>query len=291
LGTFASVPHLRQRLQTGLLASAALVAAAFWMPLDGLFWVVLAVGAAATWEFYGLLRAAQIPHFKYVGLVGGVALLATTWLALRVAPAASGDLEVAILFLITLASLVRQFPQKHNPRPIETIAGTMLGVLYVPFLFSFFAKLLMTWGDVEGRWLAMYLIVVVKSSDTGAYFVGCSVGRHKLIPRISPAKTWEGCVGGWVSGLAASVLLYLASRGQMGAVTLHLSDALVLGVLLAAAGTVGDLAESLLKRAAGVKDAGRIVMGMGGMLDLVDSLLVSAPVLYIYARFLLNTTA
>ncbi len=275
---------LKQRIQSGVLIIAALLAASWWLPSSGALVVLLVVGAAAQWEFYRLLDAAQIPNFKIVGVLGGLALIASTWWSCG--RMHGGDW--AVLYGLTAIVFLRQFPQKNNPQPLITIAGTLLGVMYVPFLFNFFTRILRAWGDPQGRLLVIYLVAVVKSTDVGAFFVGCAIGRHKLIPRISPAKTWEGCIGGALTGMLASVLFQLFSRGDLGAVHMTLGDALILGALLAVAGTVGDLTESLFKRASGVKDSGRIVLGMGGLLDVLDSLLFAAPVLYIYAQFFLK---
>lgn len=279
---------LKHRIQSALVISAALLAAAFWLPPRGVLGVLLAVCALGTLEFYSLLDAAGIAHFKIVGTAGGLALVATTWLSLRHGSAAvSYEWEWFVLFGAMAAVLLRQFPQKHNPHPLSTIAGTLLGVMYVPFLFNFFTKLLMAWGGVEGRLLVMYTIVVVKSNDIGAYLIGVGLGRHKLLPRISPAKTWEGLLGGLAVAVLVSWIFCLGARGNLGVVRLTAAQALGLGLLLGGAGVLGDLTESLLKRAAGVKDSGRIILGMGGVLDVLDSLLFAAPAMYIYARLFL----
>ncbi len=266
----------------------ALLAAVLWLPHSWSPAILIVICALAQWEFYALLAAARIPHFKFVGLLGGAALILTTWCSLQGAPARLGDGEAIVLVLLTAAVFLRQFPQKNNPQPLETVAGTLLGVLYVPFLFNFFTRLLATWGDHTGRLLILYLVLVVKSTDVGAYFVGCSIGRHKLIPRISPAKTWEGCVGGAAAGVLASVLFYVFGHGKIGILTVTWTDACVMGLFLAVAGTVGDLTESLFKRAAGVKDSSRLIAGMGGLLDVLDSLLFTAPALYACARWFLG---
>jgi phosphatidate cytidylyltransferase len=276
---------LRQRLQSGIIMGAALIAAAYWLPVSAVVVVFLAVCIVGLWEFYAFLDAAHIPHFKFIGLFGGVALILTTALCMR--HGVAGDAELSVLSALTALIFLRQFPQKNNPRPLDTIAGTLMGILYVPFLFNFFTKLFLAWGDHTGRLLVMYLIVVVKFTDIGAYFVGCAFGRHKLIPRISPAKTWEGCLGGAFTGVAASVVFYLCAGHHFTGLNLQLRDAIVLGLILATVGTVGDLTESLFKRAAGVKDSGHLILGMGGLLDVLDSLLFAAPALYVYARFLL----
>jgi phosphatidate cytidylyltransferase len=135
--------------------------------------------------------------------------------------------------------------------------------------------------------MLIYMIMVVKVSDIGAYFVGCRYGRHKLFPRVSPAKSWEGTLGGLLSAVAMSVAIFFIFGGTLGPVRLRLTDAIILGVLLAVCGIFGDLLESLMKRAAGLKDSGTLIAGMGGVLDVIDSLLPAAPALYFYARFFL----
>lgn len=134
-----------------------------------------------------------------------------------------------------------------------------------------------------GRMMVLYLVGVVKISDVGAYFSGCTLGRHKLYPRLSPKKTWEGLAGGVISSLIVSLLFYVLAGGRLGVLHLGLIDALVLGCILPVVGVLGDLFESLLKRASGLKDSGSTIPGMGGLLDVFDSLLFGAPVLYAYA--------
>jgi len=275
---------LRQRLQSGLLIAVALIAAAFWLPSWGVLLLLMIVCGVAMLEFYALLDAARIPHFKYVGFFGGLALTAATWWSSAGGAGGPSVGQSAVLFLVTAATFLRQFPQKNNDRPLETVSGTLLGVLYVAFMFNFFTKILVTWGDFGGRLFVLYLVFVVKLTDVGAYFIGCSIGRHKLIPRISPAKTWEGCLGGVFTGMAGSCFFWVLCGGNFGGADVRLLDAVLLGPLLAVLGTIGDLTESLFKRAAGVKDSGRIILGMGGLLDVLDSLLFAAPMLYLYGR-------
>lgn len=261
----------------------ALLAAVFLLPPLGVLAVLLGLCGIALLEFYALLDASQIPHFKIYGLVGGLVLVLGTWFSWSCPSGCRGDVEGMILFLFLAAILVRQFFRTVNPRPWETIAGTILGVMYVAFLISFFAKLFLTWNNV-GRLLVLYLIVVVKVMDAGAYFVGCAYGRHKLIPRISPAKSWEGLIGGIAAGTLASLIYFFLFHGKLSSIHMNGWDAVVLGVLLSVIGTIGDLTESLFKRAAGVKDSGSCLLGMGGLLDVLDSVLFAAPTLYVYAR-------
>jgi phosphatidate cytidylyltransferase len=303
--TSAAVPStsrprvgLKWRVASALAMGAVVLGAAFFLPAAGVVVLLVLIAVAAILEFYRLLDVAGIPSFRVVGALAAVALVAATgWsLVVRRAPGLPVfEAEIFVLFITVITVLLRQFPQKHNPQPLATVACTLLGILYVPLLFNFFTKLAFTWDPVSpgqivsatGIALPIYLIVVVKATDIGAYFIGSRLGRHKLIPRISPGKTWEGFIGGILMGLLASVMYHAASGGRLGVVAWSRLDAVALGLLLPLIGTVGDLTESLLKRAAGAKDSGATVPGMGGLLDVLDSLLFAAPVLYFYVELVL----
>ena len=268
--------------------------------------VLMALSTLGLLEFYGILKNSGIPAFRNLGIAAGLAFILATCLATNASgvgwqrSAALDELPELVLTIVVFAFCVRQFPQKNNPQPLATIACTMLGIMYVPFLLSFVVLLAFKWSHVAwtdpmgqtARLLLMYLIVVVKASDTGAYFVGSTFGRHKLFPRISPGKTWEGLAGGLAAGILASLVFYwlmpratLVDRAVFGNLTLAFRDAWILGALLACIGVVGDLVESLLKRSAGLKDSGHLLPGMGGILDVLDSLLFAAPALYFYLRW------
>lgn len=153
--------------------------------------------------------------------------------------------------------------------------GLMLGVLY-PLAHHGIIQ--------EGRWWLVYLILVTKITDVGAYFVGRLWGRTKLSPNLSPKKTIEGAVAGFISAVMASVLLcYFGSRFFGPHFSLSFSESIWLGMLIGVFGQIGDLAESLLKRDAVVKDSNTLP-GLGGVLDMVDSLLFTTPILYFFIR-------
>jgi phosphatidate cytidylyltransferase len=252
--------------------------------------VLLLACGLALWEFYALLDAGHLPHFKVFGMASGLVLVAGTWMAMQL-PRLSVvryDVEPLLLFLILAAIIVRQMSSRKTERAWEAMAGTLIGILYAGFLFNFLTKLLTTFGDSEGRFLLLYLVVVVKATDIGAFFVGCEYGRNKLWPRISPAKTWEGCAGGLLAGLVASTFFFILGQAWSGAINFQLYHALILAPLLSATGILGDLVESQFKRAAGVKDSGTYIKGMGGFLDVLDSLLFTAPVLYIFTRLFMD---
>ncbi len=259
----------------------ALLAAVFLLPAWGVLPILLLVTLLALHEFYGFLQARGIPHFKGLGLVCGVAYVAAVWLVNYLEWPHRGEVEVVGLFVIVAAVLLRQLAETKTERPLDSLGGTLLGILYVPFLFAFIVKLLTGWGHDSGRLFVLFLIVVVKFTDIGAYSIGCAIGKHKLLPRVSPAKTWEGVIGGLVVGTVAGWGYWLIVARWSGDHAFSMPVVLGIGILLSVFGIIGDLIESLLKRAAGVKDSGRIIRGMGGLLDVLDSLLFAAPVLYI----------
>ncbi len=268
---------LRDRLKSGFLLGGALLAAIFFLPAWAILPVLLLALYLAMREFYALLDARGIPHFKIVGTGCGLALVSATWLAHHLQCPIRSELDSILLFAAFAAVLFRQLAHTSTNRPWDTLAGTMIGILYVAFLFNFMVKLLTVWGDVTGRWLFLYLAAVVKFTDIGAYFIGCAIGRHKMIPRISPGKSWEGVAGGILVGTLAGLACWSFAPG----LPFSRGWAIGLGILLAMAGIAGDLIESLFKRASGVKDSGTLIQGMGGLLDVLDSLLFAAPVLYI----------
>ena len=276
---------LHLRLLSGFLMGGLLVAAMAYLPIAWVLVVFLLIASIALIEFYALLDASHIPHFKVVGFICGLGLLTGTWFALRIDYPWAREAETFVLYLTAASVFIRQILCRKTDRPWDTMAGTLLGVIYVAFFFNFLMKLMIGWGPgSDKRLLLFYLIAVVKFTDIGAYSVGCAIGRHKFIPRLSPKKTWEGVIGGLLTGLAASLAFRYFTHGQISGLSFTWTDATMLGLLLPAAGVVGDLIESLLKRAAGVKDSGTFILGMGGVLDVIDSLLFAAPLLYIYLR-------
>ena len=141
--------------------------------------------------------------------------------------------------------------------------------------------------SVTGQLLVFYLVAVVKCADIGAFFAGSRFGKHKLFPRISPRKTWEGLAGGVLfSVLVGNVILWLTG-GTLGDIPVSGIHRLVLPFLLAVVGVIGDMFESLIKRSTGQKDSSDAIPGMGGLLDVLDSLLFGAPVLYAYLHIFL----
>ena len=267
---------------------------------NGVFILIMVfLATAGLTEFYGMVEKRNLACFKWCGLIGGVLLMGGTFLQLTGeisavttgyvgvydSPARPNDFETGFIILFVLGLCVRQLLSRVNTAGIVAIATTLFGLMYVPWLFNFVQKINFFPG-VDGRFYVLYFILVTKFSDTGAYVVGSLIGRHKLIPRISPGKTWEGLGGAiFLSTVASLVFVHFLGDKMPGMNRLH---AVVLGVLLSFTAVIGDLIESLFKREAGLKDSGRLFPGIGGILDLLDSLLFNAPIMYLYLRHILT---
>jgi phosphatidate cytidylyltransferase len=205
-------------------------------------------------------------------------------------PARVNDFETSFLIVFVLGLCIRQFVSRSNTAGMLAISVTLFGLMYVPWLLNFIQKINFFPNiNGAGRYYVLYFILVTKFSDTGAYIVGSLIGKHKMIPRISPGKTWEGFVGAIIISTGISVAFtQIAGSKLVGMNWIH---AVILGVILSISAVVGDLIESLFKREAGVKDSGTRFPGIGGILDLLDSLLFNAPLMYVYLRHILTNPA
>lgn len=292
----------RRRLTSALVIVPAMLAGVCFLPTIAVLALLIALSFLGIFEFYRMLDAANIPSFRFVGAACGALLQLATYCGFKFTGVREGaapyaaDWGACILVGTVMILMVRQFPQKKNDKPIPTIACTLLGVLYVPLLLNYFIKLGLTWDNVDwneplhghtGWPMVFYSLLVIKMTDAGALFTGMAIGRHKMFPRLSPSKTWEGMAGGLVTGTGLGWLYIHVNGDSLGAVQVNTYHAVVMGVTVSLAGMLGDLSESLLKRAAAVKDSGRLIPGIGGVLDVLDSLLFGVPVMYYYIRLAL----
>src|SRR6185369_12285205 len=162
-------------------------------------------------------------------------------------PARVNDFETSFLILFVLGLCLLQFLSRNNTAGILAISTTLFGLMYVPWLLNFIQKINFFPGlSGNGKYYVLYFILVTKFSDSGAYAVGSLIGKHKMIPRISPGKTWEGFGGAVAVSTGASVVFFLLAKEKMAGMTLV--HAIILGIILSSAAVVGDLIESLFKR-------------------------------------------
>lgn len=248
-------------------------------------WLFVAIAAfalaAGLFEFYSLTKKLELKADAAIGYLGAVALFIAFVFD---APAKAPDLLFATLALFVIAVLISQtFRFQVDFTKMLAGAGvTILGVLYVAFLGGFLISTRVGFDSHPylSTHLLGYFFLVLMGSDTGAYFTGKAFGKHKLVPKISPGKTWEGLIGGM---LAAAAFAALATFWFFPELPYAFSTPLA--IVMAVVGVLGDVAESAMKRGAETKDTASILPGHGGLLDRLDSLLFNAPILYYFARF------
>jgi phosphatidate cytidylyltransferase len=244
------------------------------------------------WEFYRMLDHKRLPNFKIIGMICAGFFVAGSFYYLGRGASHAHDFEVAALLLFHFVVFTRQmFQRTRDISPLETMAFTLFGLLYVPWLFSFVTKIVYLpprgdAGNVSGHFYVLWLIVVTKFSDMGAYVTGSLIGKHPLVPHISPKKTWEGFFGALAFSAGGGCALVALMPTQLS--YLNYTHATILGVGLGFAAVIGDLAESIIKRSADVKDSGNLLPGIGGVLDLIDSILFTAPLMFFYMRFVIG---
>jgi len=262
--------------------------------LAGMFWmdrywggyficlVAMAITAAALHELFLMAAKNGAQPFRLTGIGFGAALLPYyVWSDVLNKPLGAQAFVAFImapLLGLILALMGRAITRPEGLGPqVRNIAITVFGVLYVALPMAFLVRT--RFLTDEGWYLVMLVLAVTKASDTGAYFAGVALGRRKLAPRISPNKTVEGALG----GLVASALASLGMSYGLGIRTLIDLGPIAttsFGLVVGAGSQVGDLTESLIKRSANTKDSGDMLPAFGGVLDLIDSFLVAAPVAY-----------
>jgi phosphatidate cytidylyltransferase len=261
------------RVITSSVLVPVLFAVVWFLPPVYFTWLAIAAAAVGQRELYVMARGRGIRPLDVIGIIIGAAVVFQMGHPYRFLSGAPVPwLVLGVLSVLT----VRLFSPHPVEGALEDVAVTFLGIGYVALLFGFQAALLT--GLPGKRWL-VFLYVVIWASDIGAYYVGTAFGRHRLYEKISPKKSVEGLVGGVAASMIVALLCKFWLLRSIGA-----GEAMLLGGGLAVVGTVGDLAESLIKRSVGVKDSGTIFPGHGGMLDRLDSLMFAAPVLFYYLR-------
>ena len=262
---------LKRTTSTIALWGLALICLRYLGPLGGV-WLLTAAALLALQEFYAMVRRMGLQPFNRLGLVFGAAIM--------LAPCYGGPYVSAaeLLALGVIVFSLRILGERGPHDRIETLAWTIFGLVYVPFMLHFLVRIVLLSRPQAhtGLVLALWLIVVTKFCDTGALLTGLAFGRHKMAPEISPKKTWEGVAGGMAIAVASGVVLAWSCRAHLPAGLTPLFAA-ALAVPLAALAIVSDLVESIIKRRADTKDTGRAIPGIGGVFDLVDSLILTAP--------------
>jgi phosphatidate cytidylyltransferase len=236
---------------------------------DGAVWLITAMSVLTLYELYSMLGGMGIAPFKWLGLALGAAIT----MAPRYFEPSVSAAELLALGVIILS--VRILGERKPENRVETLCWSLFGLVYVPFMLQFLVRIALI--PETGLWLAFWLIAVTKLCDTGALLTGLVAGRHKMAPNISPKKTWEGLAGGVLTSVIAGAALAWGFRAFLPAYFTPLTGAVV-ALPVALLGAVSDLVESIIKRRADIKDTGNTIPGIGGVFDMSDSLILTAPV-------------
>lgn len=246
---------------------------------------IFACGRAGV-ELSRIFRALHIEASPRSLAFAGILGVMTGWLTIGVHTPAFVQGHIGALLATgavaaVLLSMLAYVRHKDPKGAATAVAAAGFAFIYIGLSMAFLVALRREFSV----WAMVAVIFIVKSCDSGAYFAGKAIGKHKLIPWLSPGKTWEGLFGGIItSALFGAGFVYLNQlNGYAHApASVTMTDGVILGTILGIVGQAGDLSASVLKRDAGLKDAGRILPGFGGLIDMLDSLIIAAPVAYWY---------
>ena len=293
---------MKKRIITGICVSLFWLTLLLWAPTWCLFPVLLAATLVCIHEYCAMLkRAGMEVSQKFLMAAGAVWLVACfakqhmiNYWTVQPIFLSFVYLPMVVFPVLIFLLFARVLFDSKIKNPFEMLGTTILGFLYIPFMLGFFICLAQ-WQIMapftlsrEGIFLAFFVALVTKAGDSGAFAVGMKFGKHKMFPRISPKKSWEGLVGGLaLSGVIGVVFVWLAQNVFPAAhfATIRqfsLTEAAIVSVVLCGIGVIGDLIESQLKRATNTKDSSSILPGMGGLLDNFDSLLFTPAAFYFY---------
>jgi len=269
-----SLSDLKKRLIVSTISVIVIIFLIFFSMHPIVSWILgLAVASLATigtWEYAQFMIKKGLKPALYLMCLFSALFVILSFISLRKSWSLSVDF--ILIYVAAVSFFIAHF--KNVTNALNEIAGEFFSLFYIALPLSLILFLLFSSHIFHGKWWAFYLIAVTKSVDIGAYFIGRLYGKHKLAPSISPQKTIEGAIGGFILSILISAL-FAAFK------LLPFTTALWLGALLALFAQLGDLAESLQKRDAGVKDSNSLP-GLGGVLDMIDSLLFTTPILCIY---------
>jgi phosphatidate cytidylyltransferase len=259
-----------KRVATAAVLIPAVVAMVWWGPLGLVALVAAAAGTLALLEFFGLTERAGLRAYRLWTLVGSASVFLAQWAAV--------PLELVLFIFVVGLAIVVFASRRPLGAALGDIGASATGVLFIALPLSAVVRLAAV--EVIGRRLLLFALVLVWVGDTLAFFVGRHMGRLRMAPGLSAAKTWEGAAANLFGSLAVGVVF--ADWLQLDPV-----HTMIMAGLASVAGQVGDLLESAYKRSAGVKDSGTLLPGHGGVLDRIDALILAAPVVWYYFELVL----
>ncbi|MDP2923040.1 MAG: phosphatidate cytidylyltransferase [Candidatus Omnitrophota bacterium] len=258
---------MANRIFSSLILGMVIFLASMYEPVCGIIATLFILGGL--YEFFYMVEKKGVRLFKFFGIVVGLLIPITIYFRFSIGEGWQFLFVVIGLFILFILELTR----KETHQVILSLSATVFGIIYISWCFSFLIRIRQL---SEGAILVAFLVVVTKSSDIGAYLWGRSFGRTPLLTRVSPKKSLEGAMGGFFTSLAVGLIF------SFFVTTLDFWEKFFLIIILAIISQLGDLFESLLKRDCQVKDSGKIFPGMGGVLDVIDSIIFTAPTFYLY---------
>lgn len=239
----------------------------------------LVVGLVSLYEFSTMLKNKNVFVCNLVGFISVALIILNAYFHLF-------KLDTFLLLAIPLLLLIELFRNKLSA--INNISGTLLGIFYIGFFSSALIGIREFYIDDQlnysnGGFIIISILITLWMTDSAAYFIGTALGKHKLFPRVSPNKSWEGAIAGFAFAIITLAVLKFVLLDFLDWV-----DIIAFGIIIGIFGQLGDLIESLIKRDAGVKDSSNIIPGHGGIFDRFDSLLFSAPIIYLYLLLFLK---
>jgi phosphatidate cytidylyltransferase len=244
--------------------------------------VICFLTAGGLYEFFYMVKKKDIPIYSYTGILIGLLIPISIFTRFEL----TKNWELLFIVIASLLILFMQFAREDNKNAILGLSTTLFGVLYVSWFFSFLVKIRLLLPGVEGIKLLGFILLVTKSGDMGALLIGTRLGKNPLLPKVSPNKSVEGTIGGI---LVSAVIAVIFRSFLPPEINFPVWQIALMGMFFGSLGQLGDLSESLIKRDCGVKDSGKLLPGLGGVLDMIDSLLFSAPAFYLYISSTLKT--
>ncbi|MBI1870285.1 MAG: phosphatidate cytidylyltransferase [Chlamydiae bacterium] len=270
----------QKRFFTSILLILSMIWVIFFAPWLFIWGVGMILVILGQKEFYQMIDERGLHPLHFFGIFAGVFFFTAQLMAIQYPfLEKSFDLTNLIFFLVLFATMIIALTRFGKVAFVPSVATTLMGILYIPWLLSFLIKIRYFEG-VRGDVFLTFTLLVTKSTDIFAYLIGSLFGKRKLVPILSPKKTVEGALGGMFGSLLAGQLFFTFSGASLQ--PLKRWDVFSLAILFGSFSQIGDMIESALKRDAGRKDSGRILPGMGGILDLIDSLLVTGPIMYFW---------
>lgn len=236
----------------------------------------LVIGVVSFFEFHKMLSRRKFIPNVLISSASVIAVILNSYLAF---------IDFYTLALIVVSVLLLAELSRNRESAIANVGTSLIGIFYIGLFSSSLVKLRDFYSDSfflydQGGYLIVSIFASIWICDSAAYFVGSAIGKHKILPRISPHKSWEGAIAGLIFSIAAMI-----ATKNLIADFLSMQDAVVIGIITGTIGQAGDFVESMLKRDANVKDSSSLIPGHGGIFDRFDSLLFTAPAVYLYLTF------